>query len=52
MTLPTTGSLYDYRYLFRIKGGWKNFVDIVKTVKLDDELDYGNMFIATTETLK
>ncbi|KAF6216208.1 hypothetical protein GE061_000548 [Apolygus lucorum] len=52
MTLPEEGSLYDYGYLFRIKGGWKPFNDIVKTMKLEDEQDFGNMIIPTTETLK
>ncbi|KAJ9581293.1 hypothetical protein L9F63_023527, partial [Diploptera punctata] len=51
IAIPAEGTLYDYVYSFKPKGGWKNWPEVVKTIKIEETVGI-NSPIPTTESLR
>jgi dynein heavy chain len=52
IAIPTEGTLYDYTYNFKQKGGWRYWPDVLKTVHPVETANIQNMLIPTAETLR
>jgi len=52
LSIPAEGTLYDYVYIFKQKGFWKHWPDIVKTIKLEETINIQQMLVPTLESAK
>ncbi|CAH0562483.1 unnamed protein product [Brassicogethes aeneus] len=52
VTIPQEGILFDYTYIYKQRGNWKLWVDILKTQKLVEYPYMMNFIVPTIETIR
>lgn len=52
ITLPYEGLLFDFYYVYRLKGTFKSWPELVKGLKVDDATNVQQMLVPTIDTVK
>lgn len=50
VTVPGEGVLLDHNFVFRFKGSWKYWPDVLRTMKLDENADVLQTTVPTVDT--
>ncbi|KAF5272111.1 hypothetical protein FQA39_LY01194 [Lamprigera yunnana] len=50
--LPETDLLFDYLYVYRGKGSWKYWPDVVKTIRADETRNVQQIMVPTIDSIK
>jgi dynein heavy chain, axonemal len=50
VALPGEGVLLDHNFVFRFKGSWKYWPDVLRTMKLDESADVLQTLVPTVDT--
>ncbi|KAB0795153.1 hypothetical protein PPYR_11992 [Photinus pyralis] len=52
VSIPSEGIIFDYCFVFKSKGSWKYWPDVIKTMKVDEAKDIHQVLIPTVDTVK
>nr|CAD7398119.1 unnamed protein product [Timema cristinae] len=52
ISIPGEGLLHDYVYIFKMKGNWKYWPELLKTTKTKETINIQQTMIPTVDTLK
>ncbi|KAJ1520032.1 hypothetical protein ONE63_004262 [Megalurothrips usitatus] len=52
VSIPHEGTLYDYVYVYRQKGSWKHWPELLRSVKMTETINIQQMVVPTVETVK
>jgi len=50
VAVPSEGFLLDHSFVFRFKGSWKFWPDILRAIKLDENADVLHTTVSTVDT--
>lgn len=50
VAIPSEGQLFDYIYMYKMRGGWKYWPDLMKAQRLDENVNVQQVLIPTVDT--
>ncbi len=52
LSIPNEGTLYDYVFVYRQKGAWKHWPELLRSVKMIETINIQQMVVPTVESVK
>ncbi|KAE8738437.1 hypothetical protein FOCC_FOCC016088 [Frankliniella occidentalis] len=52
LSIPNEGLLYDYVFVYRQKGAWKHWPELLRSVKMTETINIQQMVVPTVESVK
>ncbi|KAK3925188.1 Dynein heavy chain 7, axonemal [Frankliniella fusca] len=52
LSIPNEGTLYDYVFVYRQKGAWKHWPELLRSVKMVETINIQQMVVPTVESVK